>query len=208
VGEVRDFDVHLSLLDQVDARDEPSAVRGHREELVRRLADDARIGRELLRAYVRAERDAGLLSELEHTLSRTVTAGRPALGTAWIGRQLDARRAPLARAFRRAARRPTMGRAHRLRVQLRRTRYLFEFLATVGGVSTVRYPRRLADLQQRLGKVHDLDLLVEWVEGLSSDLRDAPWAKGLRGRRKVERRKLREELERRSLRDVIRRLGT
>ncbi|HEV2318069.1 MAG TPA: CHAD domain-containing protein [Thermoplasmata archaeon] len=207
IGEVRDFDVHLQLLGEGDARDEDDRVREHREELTRGLGDDARIGRELLRAYLRAERDAGLFDEIASTLAPASGAGPGATGSSRILRELGRRTEQLAKVFRRTVRHPTTGRAHRLRVQLRRTRYLFEFLATVSGARAPRYPRRLAELQQQLGKVHDLDLLADWIEGLSADLRDADWAKNVRRRRKAEWRRLLVELERRSLRQVIRGLA-
>lgn len=207
VGEVRDSDVHLEMTLRPGGRSEPAVTRRHREELARRLRDDARIGRELLRAYLRAEREAGLLTELTSSWERSPgRVGRP-LTTSSVHAETVRLRARLVRALRRARRKPNVERAHRLRIVLRRSRYLFEFLATVPGAALGRYPVRLVRLQQRLGRVHDLDLLYDWVAGLAPELRESPWAVELGRRRKEARAELEAELGRRSLRASVDRFG-
>ena len=207
VGEVRDSDVHLEMMLRPGARSEPTGTRRHRDELARRLRDDARIGRELLRAYLRAEQEAGLLHELSSSLERAAgRVGRP-LTTSSVHAETVRLRVRLVRALRRARRKPSVERAHRLRILLRRSRYLGEFLATVPGAALGRYPVRLVRLQQQLGRVHDLDLLYEWVAGLAPELRDSPWARELGKRRKEARAELETELGRRALRASVERFG-
>ncbi len=59
VGGVRDRDVTLSLLADRSLPGGPRE-RARLTQVRRRLGDDARVGRELLRVFLRAERDAGL----------------------------------------------------------------------------------------------------------------------------------------------------
>jgi CHAD domain-containing protein len=207
VGEVRDADVHLNLLGKVGRPDEPDRTRRHREELYRRLQDDARIGRELLRAYLRAEIEAGVFAELRGTLAREGSNERRPLSTGRVRDEVARVSERLERATRRAARRPSVKRAHRLRILLRRARYLLEFLATVPGADPPRYPGRLVRLQRTLGRVHDLDLLEDWVDGLAPELKGSPWARELRATHRASRRQLRSELGRGSIRSAVRALG-
>jgi CHAD domain-containing protein len=208
VGEVRDRDVLLGLLGGAE-----EALRGPASspapgdplpELLLRLKDDARIGRELIRAYVRTEKDSGLFDELGHLLEVTPSLG--ALAT-FPRAELDRVGRPLVRAARKARRRLTRGRAHALRVRLRRMRHLLELLGPIPGARGGRYPDRLVRLQRLLGQLHDRDNLADWVEELPAGLRSAPWAKRLRGEHRAVRRRLADELAQRGLREAIRSLG-
>jgi CHAD domain-containing protein len=203
VGEVRDSDVQLHLLEEAARREGSRSLRFSHEELLRRFADDARTGRELLRAYVRAEHESELLEEL----GRTIESGRPvggSLSPRLLERVLDRERDRLARAFRRARRRPSVPRTHRLRIRLRRYRYLLELVGTLPGPPPESYPARLDRLQRDLGRVHDLDLLTDWIDGLPPEVRDAEWARGLRREHREARRELRNDLDRGSVKAAIR----
>jgi CHAD domain-containing protein len=208
VGEVRDRDVLLGLLagaEEVDRASASSPVPGDPlPDLLLRLKDDARIGRELIRAYVRTEEDSGLFDELGRLLEVAPTLG--ALAT-FPRAELDRVGRPLGRATRKARRRLTRGRAHTLRVRLRRMRYLLELLGPVPGATQRRYPDRLVRLQRLLGQLHDRDNLADWIEELPAALRSAPWAKRLRGEHRAIRRRLTDELARRGLKEAIRSLG-
>jgi len=50
---------------------------------------------------------------------------------------------------------------HRLRITLRKARYLAEFFGSVLGPDTVRLARRLHGIERVLGKIHDIDLGME-----------------------------------------------
>ncbi len=75
VGTVRDADVELHLLEPTPRGTRSAAASPG--DLVRRLRDDARIGRELLRAYLQAELRAGLFEGLGATGRRPPGSRRP-----------------------------------------------------------------------------------------------------------------------------------
>jgi CHAD domain-containing protein len=201
VGEVRDSDVQLHLLEEAARHESSGSLRFAHEELLRRFADDARTGRELLRAYVRAEHEAELLEALTRSLDEP---GRSSFPPARLERRLTRDRERLRRAFKKARRKPSVPRSHRLRIRLRRLRYLTELMGTLPGPRPPPYPTRLIRLQRDLGRVHDLDLLIDWMDGLPPGVRDSEWARGLRREQHEARRALRAELDRGAVRAAIR----
>ena len=207
VGEVRDSDVHLELLRKVADPKERPRVRERREEIQRRLADDARIGRELLRAYLLAEMEAGLFEEVRSSIALPGAYGRYTLTPSRLHEEVLRLQERLQRALKRANRRLSVKRAHRLRILLRRARYLFEFLQTVPGANPHPYPDRLVRLQRLLGRLHDLDLLDDWVEGLPTELRQSSWAGELRRQHRTTRRELAPEIGRKPVRVAVRGLS-
>ena len=50
---------------------------------------------------------------------------------------------------------------HRLRIGLRKARYLAEFFSPILGVNTVKLKKRLRQTEQVLGRIHDLDMATE-----------------------------------------------
>jgi CHAD domain-containing protein len=208
VGETRDSDVRLGLLEQSVASVSKAAGGERRAELQRQITDDARIRRELLRAQLRVECVGGLFAELKEGLIAHEQRTLPQISTSFLSAEIGRMRAGLRQAYRRASRRPSTPRTHRLRILLRRSRHLSAFFATIPGAPVVHYPNRLVRLQQILGRVRDLELICAWVEDLSPGLRHASWAHALRKQRKVARGRLSERLGRKSTRAAIRTLGT
>lgn len=203
VGEVRDADVQLQLLeaapDAARSPDDPPA------EHLGRLRDDARIGRELVRAYLQAELHAGLFDGLRTMLD--VAPTRTALDR-FPEAALERMRRRLLRSLRRARARLSPQRAHFLRLRLRRSRYLMDFLGSFPELSRGAFPDRLVRLQRLLGRLHDLDLLADWIEGLAEKHREAGWAVHLLDEQKATRMRIRKELDRKALRIAVRGLAT
>ncbi len=203
VGEVRDADVQLQILEAPpDGKRSPGGAAP--AEHLARLRDDARIGRELLRAYLQAELHAGLFDGLRVMLDQSPT--RTALAH-FPETEVDRARARLWKAYRKARERLSPQRAHFLRLRLRRSRYLVDFLGLFPTTSRGTYPERLVRLQRLLGRLHDLDLLADWIEGLPERTRRSDWAVGLLRKRKETRALLRKELERKILKEEVRSLG-
>jgi CHAD domain-containing protein len=206
-GEVRDADVQLELLDrflpQVDSK--PDRELG--EQLLHRFRDDCHIGRELLRAYLRAESDTGMFSELRRSLEDPPGRTPRPLRVEDLTGPVDVARERLWKAYRRARRRTSIQRAHRLRIRLRRMRYVIDFLSAIRGSGLGAYPGRLVRLQRLLGRLHDLDLRAEWVGAFSGALRNAPTGREVLEEHRTLRRELREELRAKATRNAIRRVG-
>ena len=187
VGEVRDRDVAVDLLGSVEA-----AARRRRDEerLERyrgRLRDDARTGRELLRALLRSENDARLFDEVAAFLAGPVRAGT----TGAIPRLLSEHRSrgheKFATAHRRAHKRPSMKRLHRLRIRVRRLRQIADISGAVDPASTEPLSGSLRSLQQDLGRLHDLDVLLGRLDATFGATR---WARALHKERRRQRRRI------------------
>lgn len=191
VGAVRDRDVHLALLEGVEthARTGSETEMLHRHRT--RLRDDARTGREVLRAFARAEAQSGLFNEVQAAIDRARRPARARPVTRFLSdhhaRGLEA----LTSARRRARRRPSLKRLHRLRVRVRQLRQFADFARAVRPRGATRYVTPFHHLQQELGRVHDLDVLIA---GLDPTSRETRWARALRAERKARRRDVRRAL--------------
>jgi CHAD domain-containing protein len=192
VGRLRDRDVTIALLS-------PDARRTHGVELLRpwveflgRLREDAHTGRELLRAFLRAERQGGLLDRTRALLDlpRKADADRGLVRILAQERRL--RQGRVRRAHRKARRKLSSQRLHRLRIRIRQWRHLAALEVAAGAV-VARPPPTWPRLQARLGKLHDLDVAIATVP---EDLAGAAPALRLRQRRRKLRRSVRDELER------------
>jgi CHAD domain-containing protein len=191
VGRVRDRDVVIDLIEG------PSLPRPTREEIAlvgrlrTRLRDDARTGRELLRVFLRSERDAHLFEGIRESLEFSL---RPGAGT-HLASALDeeqVRRHDAARgAHRRARRRPTSTRLHRLRIQVRRLRHLTEVRTRLQGKKAGTLSPAVRRLQSRLGRLHDLDIVLG---DLDPDLRSTEWVRSLKEERRAVRKAIRDSI--------------
>ncbi len=183
-GQVRDRDVVLALLDKVkEVRGEPEETRRFQRFLAR-LRDDGRTGRELLRAFLRSEQEAHLFEDLRAALGRPsrVTAAaelRHILSDVGLERHRKVQRA-----HRKARRRPTPDRLHRLRIRVRQLRQISDLTGRIAPHRGPPLPRGLRQLQDRLGHIHDLDVALA---SFDANLTRSPWAAALRTRRRRER---------------------
>jgi CHAD domain-containing protein len=188
VGRVRDRDVMIALIEGGSlptprAADAPLVAR-----LRARWRDDARTGRELLRVFLRSERDAHLFEQLSATLTLPPRPeGVPSL-PALLDQEEAARRERVRVAHRRARRKGSMARLHRLRIQVRRLRHLGELRGELDPSRPRLPPPVVRKLQSELGRLHDLDIVLD---GIGAQLSAREWGESLRR----ERRRLRRSIE-------------
>ncbi len=193
VGEVRDRDVVLDLLERtkpVGAR--PNDARAF-HQFWGRLRDDSRTKRELLSAFLRTERDGGLLREIGATLDLRPRPSAGATLERLVAAEHLARDQRLARAHRRARARPSSARLHRLRIRLRQSRHLTELARPPGPTPAGHGPAAFRRLQDRLGVLHDLDVALATID---PELAGSPWTVELERSRKRARTAARAELSR------------
>lgn len=184
VGRIRDRDIALSLLQRFDGK------RAGPRDLVRvtryriRVQDDARTGRELLRAFLRSEVQAHLFDGVAERLRILPRAGSfrdPHRAILLAHARTDDN---LRRAYRRARRRPSIERLHRLRICIRRARQFSDLVVALDPQHEHKLPGSLAHLQKELGDLHDLDLVLG---GLDGEVRKTAWADTLREERRRRR---------------------
>jgi CHAD domain-containing protein len=193
IGQVRDRDVVLELLERTRrvGSGAPESRTFHRFWV--RLRDDSRVGRELLRAFLRTEREAGLFRSVADAIGRTPRSATPAAVGRLIAEENRAREERFRRAHRRARRRPTSVRLHRLRIRLRQWRHVAEITGTVAAGAARPIPPSFRRLQDRLGRLHDLDVALATLD---PDLDGSPWAARLRQERRGSRTAARLQLDR------------
>jgi len=192
VGRIRDRDIALSLLQRFDrasaGRRELASVERYRT----RVQDDARTGRELLRAFLRAERQARLLDDVGERL-RSLPRSGSFHDTHRAVELAHARTHDnLRRAHRKALRRPSMERLHRLRIRIRRARQFTDLAVALDPRHERAFSSSMVRLQKDLGDLHDLDMILV---GLDKDVRRTAWAKGLRDERRRRRHEILKVLE-------------
>lgn len=184
VGQVRDRDVTLGLLDDVADQAGSDRELERLRQYRTRLQDDARTGRELLRAFLRSERQAHLFDQVSDSLR----VGRGRIRGTQLHRILTehrrSKRENVLTAHRKARRRPSMNRLHRLRIHVRRLRQVSDLASTVDPTTDVAFAESLRRLQQHLGRLHDLDVLLR---DLDPSLQETAWAEALRAARRRQR---------------------
>jgi CHAD domain-containing protein len=192
VGRVRDRDVMLGLIEggslpKPSGRDAWAVAR-----LRSRLRDDARTGRELLRVYLRSERDSHLFEGLRESVDFVPRRGAaPQLADVLKEEQVE-RHYDVRTAQRRARKRPSSGRLHRLRIEVRRMRHLSEVRRRLEPTNRLAFPTAVRRLQSRLGRLHDLDLVIA---GLDPELKATAWGQLLRKERRKARASVRRALK-------------
>jgi CHAD domain-containing protein len=192
VGRVRDRDVMIELIEggslpPPSRRDAWAVAR-----LRARLRDDSRTGRELLRVYLRSERDAHLFEGLRESAEFVPRADAGPQLNAVLDKEQLRRRGDVRTAHRRARRRPSSSRLHQLRVQVRRLRHLGEVRRRLTPTNRETIPPAARRLQARLGRLHDLDLVFA---GLDADLRSTDWGRAMKRERRRVRASVRRALE-------------
>lgn len=124
-------------------------------DLVRRLDRPARVKRGAHR------RDLPGIERRVRALLRGMT-GRPEGIAAPAGAALPGRAEAVARAASTAGEGDPES-MHRLRIAVKRYRYVLEILAETGAPSMEPSIRAAREVQRELGRLHDLDVLIEWV---------------------------------------------
>ncbi len=160
LGGVRELDVALGLLDELVARhphlDRPSAAV--REEIHRE----------------RAVRYAEMIRSLESIKPGRLTRELAALAaTRGAPSRAEQHRRLRARVLRRARRLDhsideagalyAFDRLHRVRVAAKKLRYVLELVPELSRVGTTRLVNRLKEVQDLLGRLHDLEILAGYV---------------------------------------------
>ena len=198
VGGVRDRDVTLDLLA------DRSLPGGNRErarlhQIRARLVDDARVGRELLRVFLRAERDSGLFEGIRSGLHVIPPRHRVQRLDGYVAQIRDEERREVQQAHRRARRKPSTRRLHRLRIRMRNWRHLSDLSTTLTPVKPLVAPPPLRALQRRLGRLHDLEV----AEDLARPARGTRWARSLAEEQRRQRRRIVQQLRARRTREVV-----
>lgn len=192
VGRIRDRDITISLLQRFDRGNANRRDLQRVERYRTRMQDDARTGRELLRAFLRAERQARLLDDVSERIRSLPRSGSFRDAQRAVALAHSRTHDNLRRAHRKAVRKPSMERLHRLRIRIRRARQ-FSDLATVLDPRHERpFSTSLVRLQKELGDLHDLDMVLI---GLDDDVRKTAWADGLREERRRRRKSIVKTLE-------------
>ncbi len=175
LGEVRELDVLLLLIDELhEARREHSGplsrlavtVARTRDEARKRLADDLPI-REMHRL---AKRLSAASEELAARDARQ-TGGRRAQQWRWVIDARVARRAQeLESAIRDAGAVYLPERLHTVRVAIKKLRYAAELSMDAAGRTSVPRLRILTRQQDALGRMHDLQILIERIRHMQATL--------------------------------------
>jgi len=192
VGRIRDRDIALGLLQRFEAR---RASHRDLERVTRyriRVQDDARTGRELLRAFLRSERQARLLDDVGERLRSLPRSGSFRDPHRAVTLAHSRTHELLREAHRKARRRPTMERLHRLRIRIRRARQVSDLAVALDPAHERGFATSLARLQKNLGDLHDLDMILV---GLDEEVRKTAWARALRDERRRHRREILKSLK-------------
>jgi len=192
VGRIRDRDIALSLLERFDRGNARRRDLDRVERYRTRVQDDARTGRELLRAFLRSERQARLLDDVGERLRSLPRSGSfrdpHRAVTSAHARTHD----NLCRAHRKALRRPSMERLHRLRIRIRRARQFSDLAVALDPRHERRFSSSMVRLQKDLGDLHDLDMILS---GLDAEVANTAWARSLREDRRRRRKAIVKALE-------------
>jgi CHAD domain-containing protein len=192
VGRVRDRDVTTSLLAPAGRRGVRSEDLGPWDSFLGRLREDTHTSRELLRAFLRTERQGGLFDRAKGLLGLAPRADANRGLHRILAEERRRRQGKVRKAHRRARRNPTSERMHRLRIRIRQWRHLAS-LEVAARATSSRPPPSWRGLQDRLGRLHDLDVALATVP---EDLSDSDPARHLREKRRELRRSVRRSLER------------
>ena len=161
LGDVRDDDVHLEMLEEADA---PAAlvevVRQEREAHRAALLDalDEPRTRELLQALVAAATDPVLVGAVDEPAAEVMT---PLVAKRWKRLRKSVRSLPDA---------PTTAELHQVRIITKRCRYAAMASAPALPDEAVGFAKRLGKLQDALGAIHDNELLADRLRELAGDL--------------------------------------
>ncbi len=173
IGAVRDFDVLAQLLQERAKRLEADFIRAL-APLSETIRCQRAIEQERLVTALDSERCRGLVQRL------SAIAPEPAADSITLGAVAARLVRPQLRAMLRAgagldeASPPEA--LHRLRVRVKKLRYVLEPMRAVGGKPARRILRRLERIQERVGMYHDAVTAVAWLRGWADESHHAPAA--------------------------------
>jgi CHAD domain-containing protein len=163
LGPVRDLDVWIDLLQspevrQVTARSRlwPAYLKHH---IQRRQLVQATVRRALRGPHFAAQRlkiNRLLRTELPQLIKVEPHGSLPKLAATQLHK---AWRRALQQSYLRHS--TSAKKLHRLRIGLRKARYLGEFFSPLLGIHTAELTKRLRQTEQVLGRIHDLDMALE-----------------------------------------------
>jgi CHAD domain-containing protein len=179
VGRARDRDVTGGLLTPSGRNPRGDGLEAW-DQFLGRLREDTHTGRELLRAFLRSERQAGLFDRVRALLDVPPRADASRGLHRILAAERRLRQGKVRKAHRRARRDPTSERLHRLRIRIRQWRHLATLEASAQ-VPVSRPPPSWRSLQDRLGRLHDLDIALATIP---KELHDATPARRLKNRRR------------------------
>jgi CHAD domain-containing protein len=191
VGRVRDKDVTNALFVRHARTTDDPEESARVLRFLMRLRDDARTGRELLRAFLQTERERGLFAEIGAFLARPPARGPSVRLARLLAEEAATHNGRVHKAREKARRRPSPERLHRLRIRVRQLRHFAELVSEVSPDAVGRVPLSLRRLQGRLGRLHDLDVALGTLD---PDLHGTAWARRLYDQRRRMRREARSAL--------------
>jgi triphosphatase len=163
LGPVRDLDVWLDLLQSPEVRRVTASSRLWPAFLQHHIQR-----RQLVRATVRRSLRGPHFAAQRLKINRLLRAELPQLiKVEPPGSLPELAAVQLRKAFRRALQESHLRHStsakklHRLRIGLRKARYLAEFFNPVLGANTTKLTKRLRQTEQVLGRIHDLDMATE-----------------------------------------------
>ncbi len=206
VGEVRDRDVSGALVKKSLAEQKRRFAIIGISSIQRRLDAEGEIGRGLLTAYARSLRTSHLFNEVQRRVDRSALPSTDRRFRLVSRSALTKQIRRLIKAARRTHRKPTTSRLHQLRIEIRRGRTL---RAALGGSEIERSGRTgiLRRLQALLGRIHDQDVLLAWIDRLPPAEATSRWGRAVRLNRKEFRAKVLHEVSRRGFRREVARLA-
>lgn len=163
VGRVRDQDVTTTLLAGIGKPPVVSDDLHPWHEFLSRFREDTHTGRELLRAFLRSERQGGLFERARGLVELVPRADATRGLHRILAEERRRRQGKVRKAHRKARRDPTSERLHRLRIRIRQWRHFATLEATAHAPAGQPPPPSWRRLQARLGRLHDLDVALGTV---------------------------------------------
>ena len=174
LGAVRELDVLLLLIDEL------SSARSAHTAALRRLRTVVDKERDAARAHLNAHAPTGDMRRIAGKLDRIVSeldrsrrprAARDEHGWRWaVDARIAHRAARLATAMTRAGAMYLPERLHEVRIALKKLRYAAELAATIDGRAPSAGVRALKRGQDLLGRMHDLQVLIDRARQVQASL--------------------------------------
>lgn len=163
LGDVRECDVTLGLLEAVDTSSSPEL-----DTVVRRCRARLRTRRREARAALGVAGEAADVRKLDTRLQRLILARRTTSDDTWrvlLARRVDARARRFRAQLEHAGVLYVIEPLHAVRIAGKRLRYALELVGQSGLAPVGRLLRQLTQVQDVLGRLHDLDVLVTHLRG-------------------------------------------